>query len=502
MGTGENPFIRFKNHIDNNVRRGRDYLFGSPPPSTSSPPTLSSPPDLVSQPPPPPLSQPPPSSKLKMTDRTPSTTTAIAASESESEQTTTMAEVHTWSIQSPYSPLNLQDLPQPTPRDAPPRTPFSHDSDNDITFTFRDAFEDLLVAGSGQPLPSILELVMKKRREIIPFWEMSRGLHVTSWVARLASRGLWDAYFRMEPLPPMRRPHPYDEKDVERQLYFRNSNSSSRNSHSNMPAAAAWPGGVNRRTGDDDFGAAWTGAWNDVIRRAAEVADDADPDKMNSALDDAKGVLDAVWKVALNRDLWKGGDDRETKAADVEEELYGGTTRSSTTTSKPPPSPPANNRVFNWDPKKNEWQLEESPPQQEGVSSSSSSSSGLSKPPSATAPEVTTTVYADGSKSVKTTSRIERNGKTKVTTTAQHFDPAGNLVSESRESSTTRTWSGGIPGAGASLSWSWNNNSNNDTVGTQRRRKSDDNSGGHDEDRDVDDHRQEQEEKKGWFWNR
>ncbi|KAI0182709.1 hypothetical protein EV127DRAFT_448917 [Xylaria flabelliformis] len=487
MGTGENPFIRFKNTIDNNVRRGRDYLFGSPPSSTSSAPTSS-------QPSPPSSSQP--------------SSTTMATVASESEQTTTMAEVHTWSIQSPYSPLNLQDLPQPTPRDAPPRPLFN---DANINFTFRDAFEDLLVAGSGQPLPSMHDIVMKKRREIVPFWEASRGLHVTSWVGRLASRGLWDAYFRMEPsTTTRRRSHPYDEMDVERQLYFRNSSSTNSN-RPEAPLASAWPGGEKRRTGDDDdddFGAAWTGAWDKVIRRATEVADDADPDKINSALDDAKGVLDAIWKVALNRDLWKGGDgdDREKKAADVEEELYSGTTSSSTTTSKLPP-PPANNRTFHWDQKKNEWQPVESPSQQEGVSSSN----GLSKPSSSPAvPEVTTTVYADGSKYVKTTSRIERNGKTKVTTTAQHFDPAGNLVSERRESSTTRTWSGGIPGAGASLSWSWNNN--NDKVVTQRR-KSDDNSGGHDEDRrDVDDdHQQEaadwsgrndKEEKKGWFWNR
>ncbi|KAI1739990.1 hypothetical protein F4680DRAFT_420885 [Xylaria scruposa] len=419
MVTGENPFIRFKNHIDNNVRRGWDSLFRSPPSSTSAP---TSSPDLVS----PPLpssssSSMPSSSKSKMTDRM-----ATAAEEPE-QQTTTMGEVHTWSIQSPYSPLNLQHLPQPTPRGAPHA--------RDVNFTFRDAFEDLLVAGSGQPLPSMREMVWKKRREVLPFWEGNRGLHVTQWVGRLAALGLWDAYFPMEPGAKM---------DVERQLYFREGGSSSR---------PAW--GMKRD-------GAWGGpAWDDRAQRTA----DADRSSF-----DAKGVWDAVWKVALDRDQWGGGD----READVEEELYGTST----------PNSPANNRGLEPDSKNGrrvvEWQ--------EGTGGSKESSAP---------PEVTTTVYADGSKYVRTTERFERDGKTKVTTTAQHFDPAGNLTSESRETSTTRTWSGGIPGAEASFSWSWNNDNR-----TQRGKTND---GGH-EDKDVDDRevgwRGRKDEKKGWFWNR
>ncbi|KAI0544328.1 hypothetical protein F4679DRAFT_565495 [Xylaria curta] len=456
MVTGENPFIRFKNHIDNNVRRCWDSLFGSPPSSTSA---ATSSPDLVSPPPPSSSSSSSMPSSSKMTDR-PSTTMASAAEEPD-QKNTTMNEVHTWSIQSPYSPLNLQNLPQPIPRGAAgPPLPST-----DVTFTFRDAFEDLLIAGSGRPLPSMRELVWKKRREVHPFWE--RDLHVSQWVGRLAGRGLWDAYF------PLEKPH----EDVERQLYFREGN---------RPAAPVW---MRRR---DDDAAGGGASWDDMVRRAADA--DANADRWNSsssaALDEAKGVLDAIWKVATDQDLWKGGDDGDGdgdgddrdrgKAADIEEELYHGTRSTTTTTSKPPPPPlPANNnRALEKDPKTG-WRVTELPPPPPSQD----------KQPST--PEVTTTVYADGSKRIKTTSRFSRDGKTKVTTVAQHFDSAGNLVSESRETSTTRTWSGGIPGAEASFSWSWNND---------HRRKSDDNSGH--EDKDVDDRWSgRKEEKKGWFWN-
>ncbi|KAI1749241.1 hypothetical protein F4782DRAFT_315903 [Xylaria castorea] len=456
MVTGDNPFIRFKNHIDNNVRRGLDLLFGSPPSISAA----TSSPDLVSlhdddgsvnrsknEASFPPLQQHqqrlqpssslPSSSRLKMADRRASTT-AATAEESEQQQqttTTTIDEVHIWSIQSPYSPLNLQHLPQPIPRGAP-RTCEAH-------FTFRDAFEDLLVAGSGQPLPSMRELAWKKRREALPFWEDRRGLHVTQWVGRLAALGLWDAYFQMEPgaTGRMRR---RGEKDVERQLYFREGGGG---------GPASW--GVRR----DRDGAG--GVWDDHRARRA-----ADADRSSF---DAKGVWDAVWKVALDRE----GDGE----ADVEDELYGTSTTSS--------SPPANKALVERDSKNGRGVVE----WQEG--------SGSRKP---SAPEVTTTVYADGSKYVKTTERLECDGKTKVTTTAQRFDPAGNLTSESRETSTstTRTWSGGIPGVEASFSWSWNND-----TGTQKRDSDD--SGR--EDRDAADDQEagwkgRKEEKKGWFWNR
>ncbi|KAI0448455.1 hypothetical protein F5B21DRAFT_112844 [Xylaria acuta] len=441
MVAGDNPFVRFKNRIDNNVRRGLDLLFGSPPstwastssselvsphdgsidaPTNNTSPVLQQ--DQRRQP-----SSLPSSSGLEMADKT--STTATTAEDPEQHTTTTMDEVHTWSIQSPYSPLNLQHLPQPAPRGAP-RT-------CEARFTFRDAFEDLLAAGSGQPLPSMRELSWKKRREAFPFWE-DRGIHVAQWVGGLAALGLWDAYFRMDPGAMAGRRMGRGEKDVERQLYFREG-------------GPAW-GTATTRDG------VW-GAWEDRARRVADT---------NRSSFDAKGVWDAAWRPGLDRDRWEGDGDGE---ADVEDELYGTSTSDSPANGASERDSKNERRVVEW--------LE---------------GGGLKKP---SAPETTTTVYADGSKYVKTTNRFERDGKTKVTTTAQRFDPTGNLTSESRETSTTRSWSGSIPGTEASFSWSWNSD-----TGAQRRNSA----GNGREGRDGDDHEAgwggRKEEKKGWFWNR
>ncbi|KAI0468380.1 hypothetical protein F4859DRAFT_213149 [Xylaria cf. heliscus] len=357
-----------------------------------------------------------------MTDK--SSTTASAAEESEQHTTTTMDEVHTWSIHSPYSPLNLQHLPQPIPRDIPRIC--------EAGFTFRDAFEDLLVAGSGQSLPSIPELVWKKRSEAFPFQE-DHGIHVTRWVGGLAAFGLWDAYFRMDPgtTGRMRR----GEGDVERQLYFREGGS-------------AW--GMKRD-------GAW-GSWGDRARQAADA---------NKSSFDAKGVWDAAWKIGLDRDRW--GRDGE---ADVEDELYGASTSDSPTNGASERDSKHERRVVE--------RLE---------------GDGFRKPSS---PEITTTVYADGSKFVKTTERFERGGKTKITTTAQRFDSAGNLTSESRETSTTRAWSGSLPGAEASFAWSWNSDTGTPTKNSNNRRH-ESRDGGDDDEASWGDRKTE---KKGWFWNR
>ncbi|KAI0435615.1 hypothetical protein F4803DRAFT_300712 [Xylaria telfairii] len=435
MVTGDNPFIHFKNYIDNRVYRGLGLLFGSSqdplsshgksinaqyshPASaaattattttTTTTTTTVIPSSFLS------------SSRLKMTEN--ASTTTFGAEEPEQHTTTTMDEVHTWSIHSPYSPLNLQHLPQPTPRDAP-RSGEAH-------FTFRDAFEDLLVAGSGQPLPSMRELAWKKRRESFPFWE-DRGNHVTQWVGRLAAVSLWDALFRME--PGATGGSGKGEKDGDRQLYFRDDR----------------PIGGWRRD------SAWRG-WEDRARRATDA---------NHSSFDAKGVWDAAWKVGLDRDRWEGDGE-----ADTEDELYRTSTPDSPNGAEERDSK-NQRRVVQW---------------VEG--------GGLKKP---STPETTTTVYGDGSKYVKTTERFERNGKTKVTTTEQRFDSAGNLTSESRETSTTRAWSGSIPGAKASFSWSWSGD-------TETRRKNSNENGR--ENMDGDDHEagwgDRKDEKKGWFWNR
>ncbi|KAF9871628.1 hypothetical protein CkaCkLH20_10826 [Colletotrichum karsti] len=87
-------------------------------------------------------------------------------------------------IESPYSPLALRDMPQPTPQDLPA------DADSSL-FGFEDAFEDLLMVSSGQGLPDIHERHRVKRewREQFP-----KGLPPILWLHQLTRQGLWDGW--------------------------------------------------------------------------------------------------------------------------------------------------------------------------------------------------------------------------------------------------------------------------------------------------------------------
>ncbi|KAI1145641.1 hypothetical protein F4825DRAFT_443353 [Nemania diffusa] len=502
MGAEDNPFVRFKNYIDNNARRGFDALFGSfaPPSPTSSPSpsqspspssttspstTTSSHRDSSSTSATPMTTNTPLSSQEQQQEQQPQTrqkpsstpswsswssifkmpsrVSPTASSAAESDQhstppttptstttnsttpTVTMDDVHTWSVQSTYSPLNLQHLPQPTPR------VFPHVRAEGV-FTFRDAFEDLLVAGSGQPLPSDRDLMRRKIPELLPSMARDRergnsnGLHVAHWVSGIAALGLWDAYFRLE---PPARTMADSGRFQPRRMYFGERGAGAAPFGTSFGSSAAW----GRRGGDRDGVSAWRAFEDREVRARANFG--------------ARGAWDSAWRFgggAQDRD-WEEDENenqRESRDADVEDELYR-------------PSRPT----------KDVWRVADS--------GADDSSGGLRKP--AVPPEVTTTVYADGSRSVTTTERRreENGGKTRVTTTAQHFDAAGNLVSESRESSSTRTWSGKIPGAEASFSWSWNSDSRNEASGEDRE--------GRDRDRE-DDGEERKDEKSGWFWKR
>ncbi|KAK6210240.1 hypothetical protein QIS74_11824 [Colletotrichum tabaci] len=87
-------------------------------------------------------------------------------------------------IDSPYSPLRLHDLPQPTPKDLPKGA-------DPTLFGFEDAFEDLLMVSSGQDLPEINERVRfrKECRESFP-----HGLPPILWLHQLTRQGLWDGW--------------------------------------------------------------------------------------------------------------------------------------------------------------------------------------------------------------------------------------------------------------------------------------------------------------------
>ncbi|KAI1120375.1 hypothetical protein F5Y10DRAFT_258544 [Nemania abortiva] len=522
MVAEDNPFVRFKNYIDNNVRRGFDALLGSSAPPSPSPSPAPAPAPTAQTALPPatgttrttitssssssqsqshpdpstthttsttttttatnPLSpreqspqqqQQQPSSAstwsslFKMAGRPFSTssnagdsephttgatspttpTTPATTATSGSTSTVTMDDVHAWSVQSPYSPLNLQHLPQPTPRGL------AQTGEN--PFTFRDAFEDLLVAGSGEPLPSALELSGRKVFEASISTHPARepGLHVAHWVSGLAALGLWDAYFHLEQPTTVRPAGRYAGADHSRQrrrMYFRQE--------------APQLGGLF----DTPFGTSFGGAWGNRGIGDEERWRWEDRDVRGRGHFDAQGVWDAAWRLVR-----EGEEQRdEGRDADVEDELYG------TATSRAPyqngtRGPQAPRRIAGLD---------------------DGAGGGLRKP---AFPEVSTTVYADGSKSVRTTERRVENGKTTVITTAQHFDPSGNLTYESRENASTKTWHGKIPGAEASFSWSWNSDSKSKSGGDGQGRDNTD-EGGEGKGRWGD----QKDEKTGWFWRR
>ncbi|GAW11859.1 hypothetical protein ANO14919_012120 [Xylariales sp. No.14919] len=468
MVAEDNPFVRFKNHIDANVRRGLDVLFGSSvaPPTTSTSPSSTSSSVLVAsntdssnstptseqqkQASSVSASPPSPSPRFKMSDTSSnrasnantsdqhSTSPTSPTTTSTTISTSTIDDVHNWAVQSPYSPLNLQHLNQPTPNGVP-RAWEGH-------FTFRDAFEDLLVAGSGKPLPSTREIMHRK------VWGGNdhfshRGMHVTNWVNALGTLGLWDAYFRLE-MASRRDWRDRDERDrFQRRLRFRET----------APFASVSLPGL--RVG--------VGGWS--------REEDGERDEVARGHFDAKGVWNGAWRVVKDREgRWEAadGEDRGGGDADVEDELY-----------------KANWSDFDAASSHREGSGSDGKRTDSGAVEPVDVTTGLRKP---TAPEVTTTVYADGSRHVRKTERIERDGRTEVSTTERFFDAQGNLLSESRGTSKSQTWSGSIPGAGAEASFSWSWNKSNVERGSNSERDDDENRRWGDR----------KDEKGGWFWNR
>jgi hypothetical protein len=105
---------------------------------------------------------------------------------------------------------------------------------------------------------------------------------------------------------------------------------------------------------------------------------------------------------------------------------------------------------------------------------------------------VSTTEHSDGSKTVRTEKRSERDGRIESTYTSQDFDANGKLVSQYKKTSSTKTWSAKVPGGGASFSWSWNKDAHARGKSSLSDADAEDDSrqGGHGD------------EKRGWFWTR
>ena len=186
----DNPFIRFKRQVDERISNGIRAAWAL---SSSSRAPASGPPaaaaDTVPQ------AQPHPQ---------------IAALEASVADGLRQQTVYSWLGHSPYSPLRLQSLRPPVPRDAPVET-----SDQ---YSFRDAFEDLLVVSAGQPLPALPwrrpgpdlhPLLGPSWSRTIPallapplaplrngeFADFADGVSPVAWAAQLERRGLWTSYF-------------------------------------------------------------------------------------------------------------------------------------------------------------------------------------------------------------------------------------------------------------------------------------------------------------------
>ncbi|OTA94493.1 hypothetical protein M434DRAFT_29863 [Hypoxylon sp. CO27-5] len=165
----DNPFIRFKNHIDSNIERGFQTIFGSLAAiETREKSTM------------------PANSFERAPDRIKPESSPSSSNKPDSDRHNVSADdVLSWAISSPYSPLNLESLPQPHPSGTP------HDYPD--CFTFRDAFEDLLAVNSGQPLSDLRRLVFAKHFEHVRYFPW--GMPVEDWVTAVGRRGLWGSFF-------------------------------------------------------------------------------------------------------------------------------------------------------------------------------------------------------------------------------------------------------------------------------------------------------------------
>ncbi|KAI2463938.1 hypothetical protein F4781DRAFT_96216 [Annulohypoxylon bovei var. microspora] len=172
--SSDNPFIRFKKHIDSNIQRGFHTVFGS---STAMVTDTKNNMSINNQ-------------DCHSYPSKPENSPSDSAMPNHDRGSTSADDVLSWAVSSPYSPANLQSLAQPRPNDAP--------RDYPDCFTFRNAFEDLLAAGDGRPLSDLRKLVFAKHFEHVKYspW----GMPVENWVSDVGRRGLWDTYFPLSSL--------------------------------------------------------------------------------------------------------------------------------------------------------------------------------------------------------------------------------------------------------------------------------------------------------------
>lgn len=163
-----NPFIRFKRHVDSRIGTGLSILTGSSSSTDSASARADKPLENMDKAP------KPPASGWRNDSLVPNSATGFWL---------------LWTLQSPYSPYNLRHLPKPVPAGVSPK--------DAGLFDFGDAFEDLLRVSSGQNLMDLRERADRKR-SLLDLFQL--GESPTHWVNSLLSKKLLP-----EPLPKQHR---------------------------------------------------------------------------------------------------------------------------------------------------------------------------------------------------------------------------------------------------------------------------------------------------------
>lgn len=163
-----NPFIRFKRHVDSRIGSGLSFLTGASNRTGSATTDASDPRENMDRPP-----------------NSSSSTPWSAGSQSPSclkevhEHTSSIRYWSEWALLSPYSPYNLRHLPNPVPAGV--------SSKDALLFDFGDAFEDLLAVSSGRDMMDLRKQADRKRFmfDLFPF-----GEPLMHWVSYLSSKNI------------------------------------------------------------------------------------------------------------------------------------------------------------------------------------------------------------------------------------------------------------------------------------------------------------------------
>ncbi|KAJ9134449.1 hypothetical protein NKR23_g10098 [Pleurostoma richardsiae] len=178
-----NPFVKFKRHVDAHIGATWNGIFNlastastaseTPTPEPTSSALDQDPADLSPQ-------HTVTTTEIKKDVYKPEAPTPTGTMEWHSLDWRQARLWHYFVHHSPYSPLNLQSLPQPVPQDVP-------EGVDPSSFTFEDAFEDLLAAASGQRM-----LDLRRRSEMRQLMQQMfpQGEPPFFWLRRLQSQGL------------------------------------------------------------------------------------------------------------------------------------------------------------------------------------------------------------------------------------------------------------------------------------------------------------------------